>query len=285
MSDPADLASLLEESLVVTCLRADSNISRIKTSRLSQPYTVIGQAADCAVSLEPFHQPPARVPVKGGYILPEDVAYKVDPASPAPHTYHWAHFHFKVLGELDLFQFIESPHAVGAEAGIQIAKINQALALTFKPSDQSVIQIITQRRLLSAQMLSLVVKHCRPRPQAFSTLDKITRLLPVIKFMRDQMARPIFRDELASLTGLSASRFHSLFLDATGQSPLEHLTRIRLKRAQELLLSTAGQVQDIANQVGFRDPFHFTRMFKRFSGQSPRAYRQTVQSQMRQAGD
>ncbi len=285
MPNAIDLAALLEASLVVTCLRAGTNIANVRTPRLSQPYTVIGQSAECDLEMEPHNQPSVFVPAQGGYILPEDTAYRVTPAKPGGWPYHWSHFHFKLLGELDLFQFIQSPYAVPVEAGREIRQIHQGLVTTFAPSEESVIQTVTRRRLLSTQMLSLVVKYCTVRPQAFSTLDKITRLLPVLKFMRDQLARPIFRDELASLTGLSASRFHSLFLDATGQSPLDYLTRIRLKRAQELLLSTGDQVQDIAHKVGFRDPFHFTRMFKRFTGQSPRSYRTTIQDQMRQGRD
>jgi AraC-like DNA-binding protein len=294
-TNPADVTTLLEESLVVTCLRAGTNIARTKTRRLIQPYTVIGQSAAMQVELEAPNQTPVTVAPKGGYILPEDVPYRVTPTHDIAAPYHWSHFQFKLLGELDLFLFIQSPHALPVSTGNRIARINKALAHTFTTlppgslplthpaaADRSIIQTIALRRLLCAQMLSLVIKHCPPRPEAFATLDKITRLLPVLKFMRDQMARPIFRDELAKLTDLSPSRFHALFLDATGQSPLEYLTRLRLKRAQELLLSTAAPVQDIANRVGFRDPFHFTRTFKRLSGQSPRAYRQTVQNQMRQ---
>ncbi len=296
MPNPGDLTELLEESLVVTCLRAGTNSSRVKTKRLTQPYAVIGQSVQMQIEIEPENQPTTIIPVEGGYILPEDVAYRVNPVEDIRTTYYWSHFQFRLLGELDLFQFIQSPYALPAPVGREIARINKALAYTFptlpvgcdplpkldEEPDRSVIQSVAQRRLLCAQMFSLVVQHCHPRPEAFATLDKITRLLPVLKFMRDQMARPIFRDELAALTDLSPSRFHALFLNATSQSPLEYLTRLRLKRAQELLLSTAAPIQDIANRVGFRDPFHFTRTFKRFCGQSPRHYRQTVQSQMRQ---
>ena len=45
------------------------------------------------------------------------------------------------------------------------------------------------------------------------------------------------------------------------------------ERARELLLTTRLSVQDIAETVGYTDPYYFSRQFRRVNGVSPRAFR------------
>jgi transcriptional regulator GlxA family with amidase domain len=49
--------------------------------------------------------------------------------------------------------------------------------------------------------------------------------------------------------------------------------RLKLNLAATLLLTTSRPVHKIAEQVGFEDPYHFSRNFKKFHGFSPRNYR------------
>lgn len=284
MAGNGQLVALLERSLEVTCLNAGSNVSNIRTRALTTPYTVMGCAADLGFTIISSVEPSSRVFVAAGegYILPEGHTYEVLPERDGRGLYHWSHHRLQLLGELSLFHFLRSPLRIPAQAAGRVARANQALERSFSANgDEPVIQCVVRRRLLSSDLLRVVLEHCEPIPNAVATLEKVTRLLQVLRFMRDQMARPIFRAELARVAGLSASRFHALFLEATGQSPLEYLTRVRLKRAQELLLSTGMQVQEVAQQVGFRDPFHFTRTFKRVTGNSPRGYRDESRRMMR----
>lgn len=78
---------------------------------------------------------------------------------------------------------------------------------------------------------------------------------------------------LCHLAGLPASTLHRRFLRATGASPMNHLRRQRIARAQELLLAGDQPIAAIGQEVGFTDPFHFSRAFRRCTGLSPRAFR------------
>lgn len=51
------------------------------------------------------------------------------------------------------------------------------------------------------------------------------------------------------------------------------IRRVRIERAQELLLSTSMGVRQIAEACGYDDPKYFMRVFKRFSGLTPTRYR------------
>ncbi|MEA3272630.1 MAG: AraC family transcriptional regulator, partial [Patescibacteria group bacterium] len=56
-------------------------------------------------------------------------------------------------------------------------------------------------------------------------------------------------------------------------APMEYVKQLRLKKAQMLLISTDESVAAVGNAVGYGDPFHFSRLFKTFVGNSPKSYR------------
>lgn len=56
----------------------------------------------------------------------------------------------------------------------------------------------------------------------------------------------------------------------------EYIRKLRIEKAMELLTHSAHSLSEIAYLTGFSDQSHFTRIFKRFSGQNPSEYRKSV---------
>lgn len=81
-------------------------------------------------------------------------------------------------------------------------------------------------------------------------------------------------DAFARREGLSVERLRKRFRAALGVPPGDWLLQVRLRTAQQQLLGTGMEIQEIARRTGFADPFHFSRMFRRHVGLSPRAFRQ-----------
>ena len=78
---------------------------------------------------------------------------------------------------------------------------------------------------------------------------------------------------LAALSGMSRSAFAREFLNAYGMTPMRFVTGTRLRRAAELLRSTAMPVKMIAGTVGFASRSHFSRTFKDTFGIDPLNFR------------
>ncbi len=79
-------------------------------------------------------------------------------------------------------------------------------------------------------------------------------------------------DELADSSGLSKSHFRRIFHAHTGMNPKEYILNSKINYAANLLISSGRSVQDVAAEVGFSDPFHFSRVFKSLIGLSPSGY-------------
>jgi len=76
-------------------------------------------------------------------------------------------------------------------------------------------------------------------------------------------------DEIALRVGLEKSSVCRLFRRFWGTSPHQYLLRQKMNLAAESLLQRGGPVKEIAAQLGFTDPFHFSRAFKAVHGIAP----------------
>ena len=77
----------------------------------------------------------------------------------------------------------------------------------------------------------------------------------------------------ASRLNLSPNYLSDLLQKFTGKSTLEHIHLEMIDRARTLLWSTDASISEIAYQLGFEHPSHFTKIFKTKTGKSPSAYR------------
>jgi AraC-like DNA-binding protein len=79
-------------------------------------------------------------------------------------------------------------------------------------------------------------------------------------------------DDFSREIGLSRAQLHRKLIALTDCSARDFIRRLRLERAFELLHSDAGNVSEIAFQVGFRDPSHFAKSFRKQFGVPPGAF-------------
>jgi two-component system response regulator YesN len=80
-------------------------------------------------------------------------------------------------------------------------------------------------------------------------------------------------NDVCSHLYMSISYFSTLFKQHTGLTFVEYVTRIRIKKAKELLSVTSYKTYEIAQHVGYGDPHYFSVIFKRHTGNTPKEYR------------
>ena len=84
--------------------------------------------------------------------------------------------------------------------------------------------------------------------------------------------------EIAAHVNLSPSHFSSVFSHETGETFKEYLTGTRIKKAKELLRTTALKTFEISYQIGYNDPHYFSHVFKKNTNVSPKNFRLQVQT-------
>lgn len=94
-----------------------------------------------------------------------------------------------------------------------------------------------------------------------------------LSYMQENYTKKLTLTEVADHTYVSQWHLSKLLNRHTGQSFSEHLNTIRITEAKKLLADPSLRIGDIAEQVGFVDVGHFSRVFKKITGMSANEYR------------
>jgi AraC family transcriptional regulator len=98
----------------------------------------------------------------------------------------------------------------------------------------------------------------------------------VLEHIDANLAGALPLGELAEVAGLSTYRFAHNFKQETGLAPHQYVIRERLARAKRMLHETEITVTAIAFAVGFASPSRFALLFRRATGTTPSAYRESM---------
>jgi AraC family transcriptional regulator, arabinose operon regulatory protein len=118
---------------------------------------------------------------------------------------------------------------------------------------------------------ALLWAHVSISNESWFAMD--SRVRKAIDFLALNFRAPFHMETLARTCGLSSSRLAHLFKDETGTSPQQFVERQRIREACTLLRITSQDIGQIAAQVGYDDPFYFSKRFRRHMRKSPTQFR------------
>jgi AraC-like DNA-binding protein len=101
----------------------------------------------------------------------------------------------------------------------------------------------------------------------------LRKMSEVLSHIEEHYPEPIPMSRLTKLAGMSESTLTRAFHKIMGCSPIDHVIRVRIGRAADLLRRTEMRVTDAAFECGFTDSNYFARQFRSVMGVSPRDYR------------
>lgn len=111
---------------------------------------------------------------------------------------------------------------------------------------------------------------------SFESTNKKYIVEQIINYFEDHYSEKISLDRIAANMYLSTFYISKIFKSETGTTPIRYLINIRLEKAKELLENGwTGSIQEIAQQVGYDDAYHFSKLFKKHFGLSPSQAKQT----------
>ena len=94
-----------------------------------------------------------------------------------------------------------------------------------------------------------------------------------IEWLEANYSRNISVAEISQYIGLNRKYFSKIFKDEVGMSPQNFLIQLRFDRACELMKNQELSIGQISRSVGYEDQLLFSKVFKKFKGQSPISYR------------
>ncbi len=199
-----------------------------------------------------------------------------------PGTLLELRFSAHLLGEIGLSEFVDLPAAINP--GINSITGQYFLAALGLSQAAPIGRQQCLRSLTTLAVISLVRDHV---PEAAALLGRaqviqIRRLLPAIRLLRANVGAVHTVQSLAQSCHLSVAQFRRLFCAKFKMSPSRYIQRLRVREACRLLCHSDQTVGEICVRIGYEQPSHFHKTFKRLIGITPRSYRD--ESLTRRAG-
>lgn len=125
-------------------------------------------------------------------------------------------------------------------------------------------------------MDEMIYSYCR-LVRKHSTKQYSSPIQKALAYIDADLSGDLSLHTLASIQGISNSYLSALFKKETGQTITDYVNQKRVKRASHLLGTTRLQIQTIAQHCGISDVNYFSKIFKKYTGMTPKEYRKSNQ--------
>ena len=166
-------------------------------------------------------------------------------------------------------EMTESKHIVFDGYGLQ--KITELVVKIEKEFNSNEVGSEQMWQLYFKQLLILVSRY-RKKKNHIKLSQTLQLMQKVAKYIDQSYATDLTLDTLAKEFSISASHLSRSFKASTGIGLKEYINLIRIKKAEELLLTTNWSVTKIATVCGYNDPNYFASLFKKTIGITPKKY-------------
>ncbi|WP_250443691.1 helix-turn-helix domain-containing protein [Actinotalea sp. C106] len=206
-----------------------------------------------------------RIGAGSALLVPAGEPHAYGASEIEPWTIWWCH-----LRGTDLRELVAGTGATSERPVIQLRAVDRVVALLAEivsnlERDQSPARLLGTAGV-AWNLLTLLATDQLTGVRG----DPLERAM---SYLADRLDSPITVADLAALVGVSPSHLSALVHRATGGGVIAHHTALRMARARHLLDTTDQAVGVVAREVGYTDPFYFSRLFRRTHGESPSQYR------------
>lgn len=128
--------------------------------------------------------------------------------------------------------------------------------------------------MLSGLLESILILALRSgTPKAPASEKNISKMQEVVHYINENLANSLSLRDVAEIAHMEATYFSKCFKAATGEGFQEYLTKVRLRKAEQLLEHSILPISQVAEACGFSTSNYFGDVFRQRKGCSPSQYR------------
>jgi AraC-like DNA-binding protein/quercetin dioxygenase-like cupin family protein len=204
------------------------------------------------------------------FILEKEVPHEYQADQQSPWSFYWVHF-------------------TGEKASIFSSIFNRILDITPVEGDRtqeriSIFEEIYQNLELgysqdNLEYVSMCLWHLLASfrfVKQFRVVNNVKQMNVIqqtILYMKKNLNKNLKLEEIAKHVHYSVSHLSLLFTKSTSYSPLEYFAQLKIQRACQYLDHSDLPIKSIAYELGFNDPFYFSKVFKKHTSLSPIQYK------------
>lgn len=169
---------------------------------------------------------------------------------------------------------LSSPPSSSPASAISVSDLDAELLdatvrlvrLLDSPSDARILSASIKREIVFRLLQGEQSERIKHIPMLSSQSNQIAK---AVHLLRKEFTKPMSMETLARELGMSSSGFHHHFKAVTNMSPLQFQKQLRLQEARRLMLSESLDASNAGYRVGYDNPSHFSRDYKKHFGNAP----------------
>nr|AYQ72968.1 AraC family transcriptional regulator [Cohnella candidum] len=134
-------------------------------------------------------------------------------------------------------------------------------------------------------MLLLLLRHDDQRRLHYLDSHLLERLQPAIDYVEERLSEKLSVSEVSRRMNMSYTHFIKTFKKAVGMSFTDFVVYKRIKKAEQLLLTSNVSIAEAAEAAGISNLGHFYDMFRRYNGCSPKQFKQKLREPFTEDND
>lgn len=196
----------------------------------------------------------------------------------------WVEFFFTIppqiyqalqaMGSLSPYRTVYQP-GTGHEVLEHLDSIHRLMRQT---TDQSLAQVWALCHVVLVQMILQDRRQTRQQDRLPDNAPSASRqqIDQACQILSKDLSQKLTPAAVADRLDMGYEHFRKLFREAMGISPGEFRIRRRLDLARKLIAVNKLSNKQVAYQLGYADPFTFSKQFRKYTGQSPAAFRKSL---------
>lgn len=205
------------------------------------------------------------------FILPANEAHAYGADNHDPWSIYWIHFNgedaelfFSIIGKKT--DTGDSYSSRPRDRIILFEEIFQNLEMGYSPENLEFVSFGLSYFLASIKYATQF--------REINNVKEMDLVQKSILYMKNNLENNIELEDIAQHIGYSPSHFGNLFQKKTSYSPMGYYNQLRIQRACSYLQFSDLKIKEIAFRLGYYDPFHFSKSFKKETRLTPKEYRQ-----------
>lgn len=203
------------------------------------------------------------------YIIPKHTPHEYHSNEKNPWSIYWIHFDGDMAQSLwNRYESVRQKILIVPFENHRIDQFNQIFKIL---NSDYIAPRLEYANILGLNFISSFI---------FLEVDRLSDVLErddlvdsIIDFLTKNLNKSYKSEDIAKEFNYSSSYLFNLFKKRTGYSLIHFFNLKKIQKACEYLNYTDLSVKEISFRMGFEDPLYFSRLFKRYMGVSPRAYK------------
>ncbi|WP_151736966.1 AraC family transcriptional regulator ['Paenibacillus yunnanensis' Narsing Rao et al. 2020] len=202
-------------------------------------------------------------------VIPADTPHAYWTETERPWTIYWFHFKGEQAGDYTaLLKGGSGPLTLAAQDSDKFIDLFHQCYDLLSGGAYS-----ASHQILAMQTAAYAMSSLGILPEREDEDRKRQYIESAIHLMNLRLEESLTLDEIAQYTQVSKQHLNHLFKSSVGFAPIDYYLRLKMRRATQLLDLTALSIKEICHTLGFKDPYYFSRLFRKINGLSPTDYR------------